>query len=406
MMRFSILLFLTILSGCASQQKNSPPPETLPVKPLERNLDHKELRIPNKLEVPSNFTLLPPVIPPIRAPSQVNTTSEWTGKIKTWLPNVAVDKDGWSQDIFQAFYTQKINLSKENVCAAIAIINQESSFQVEPKIPGLSQIVKKELEARREKYHVPEWILEKALNNTSPNGKTYSQRIKALRTESDINHLFDDMTNELPLGKQLLKDYNPVHTGGPMQVSLKFSEESVKETPYPFAIKRSLRDELFSRRGGVYFGVAHLLNYPANYDMMKYRFADFNSGRYASRNAAFQTLVSKITHQRLDLDGDLLAYKDGKPEESDLEKMVLRIRGPLQMTAQEISSDLTLEKSKDFEGTGLYKNIYRLARMKNISVPYAIIPSIKLHSPKIKRKLTTAWFTERVGEHYQSCLAM
>lgn len=260
------------------------------------------------------------------------------------------------------------------------------------------------METRREKYHVPEWMLEKALNSSSSNGKSYSQRIKALQTENDINRLFDDMVNDLPMGKVLLQDHNPVHTGGPMQVSLKFAEESVKEKPYPFTIKKSLRDELFSRRGGVYFGVAHLFNYSAHYDTMKYRFADFNSGQYASRNAAFQQTVSKITHQRLALDGDLLAYQDGQPEVSDLEKVLWKISSSLQMSNQEIRHDLALEKSKDLEETKLYKSIDRLAKTRNINAPYAVIPSIKLHSPKITRKLTTAWFSERVNQHYQDCI--
>lgn len=405
-MRLFVFLFFVVLAGCATQQQLPPladnpsinPPT--PAKPVNIN---QSLKLTTK---PADTTTITTPIKINSDASQALITRNWIPLIKSWLPNKALDKDGWAQDIYQAFNTQNIQINKENICAAIAVINQESSFQVEPKIPGLPQIVKKELNTRREKYHVPEWVLEKALKTTSPDGKTYAQRIKALQTENDINRLFDDMTSELPLGKQLLEGHNPIHTGGPMQVSLKFAQDTVKESPYPFPIKKSLRDELFSRRGGVYFGVAHLLNYPAQYDQIKYRFADFNSGRYASRNAAFQSIVSKLSHQRLDLDGDLLSYKDGKPEVSDLEKALWKISSSLQMTDEEISRDLTLEKVKGFEETRLYKNIYRLARLKNINAPYAEIPSIKLHSPKITRKLTTAWFAERVGEHYQSCLAM
>lgn len=402
MKRLAVLLLLALGSGCASQPIPAPA-ETPPVKAQEPiSTNSKPLKIPSKAEAPK------PIAPPtvVASAPPVITASEWTSKIKTWLPAKASDKEGWSQDIYQAFYTQKINLNKENICAAIAIINQESSFQVEPTIPGLPKIVKKELEARRQKYHIPEWVLEKALNSTSPNGKTYAQRIKALKTENDINRLFDDMASDLPMSKEFLEEHNPVHTGGPMQVSVRFAEESVRERAYPFTIKKSLRDELFSRRGGVYFGVAHLFNYAARYDAMKYRFADFNSGQYASRNAAFQQVVSKITRQDLDLDGDLLSYQDGKPEVSDLEKALWRISAALQMSSQEISRDLTLEKSKSFEDTKLYKSVDRLAKANNISMPYAVIPSIKLHSPKITRKLTTAWFADRVNQHYQSCLGM
>lgn len=406
MIQLIALLFFFVVTGCATQQTPSP---TLEVKPLPAPIAVKPKMTLPELKLPTIPQEPPTAVPAIKISveaSQANLARGLINSITSWIPNKASDKSGWAEDIYQAFYTQKINLNKENVCAAIAVINQESSFQVEPSIPGLPQIVKKELNTRREKYHVPEWVLEKALNTASPNGKTYAQRIKALKTENDINRLFDDMASELPLGKQLLEGHNPVHTGGPMQVSLKFAEDTVKQTPYPFAIKKSLRDELFSRRGGVYFGVAHLLNYSAKYDAIKYRFADFNSGQYASRNAAFQSLVSKLTRQHLALDGDLLSYKDGKPEVSELEQALWRMGTNLQMSHQEISRDLKLEKSKDFEETTLYKSIYRLAKIKNLNTPYALMPSIKLHSPKITRKLTTEWFANRVNEHHQSCLAM
>lgn len=323
--------------------------------------------------------------------------------INSLLPQKLADRNGWAADILSAFDALKISPTKENVCAVIAEIEQESSFQAEPMVPGLSKIVRHELDTRREKYSIPQWLMDSSLDMQSPNGRTYNQRIDTLKTENEVNTLYQDMISEIPFGKDMLADYNPVHTGGPMQVGVTFANTYAASKSYPFGIKTSLRNELFTRKGGLYFGVAYLLDYPAKYESFTYRFADFNAGIYSSRNAAFQKAVSALSGIVLDPDGDLLRYKNGVALEepaSQTLKALLAIAPRLNMDKAQIYRDLLSEKSAAFEQTPLYLKIFALAP----AMPRACVPEIVLTSPKFTRKLTTVNYAKQVDGRYQRCL--
>ncbi len=323
--------------------------------------------------------------------------------INSLLPQKLTDRGGWAADMLSAFDALKIVPTKENVCAVIAEIEQESSFQAEPMVPGLSKIVRRELDARREKYSIPQWLMDSSLDRQSPDGRTYNQRIDTLKTENEVNTLYQDMTSEIPFGKDLLADYNPVHTGGPMQVGVTFANTYAAAKPYPYGVKTSLRNELFTRKGGLYFGMAYLLDYPAKYESLTYRFADFNAGIYSSRNAAFQKAVSSLSGITLDPDGDLLRYKDGVALEepaSQTMKALLAIAPRLNMDKAQIYRDLLQEKSPGFEQTSLYQKIFALAP----AMPRACVPEIVLTSPKFTRKLTTVNYAKQVDGRYQRCM--
>ncbi len=326
--------------------------------------------------------------------------------IRRFLPQSVKDANGWVEDIAVAFDALKLPPSDQNVCAVLAVTEQESTFHADPPVAGLSRIVRSEIDQRASKYGIPRLAVKLALAVKSPGGRTYADRIDTLRTENDLNTLYADMTSELPLGKTLLESYNPVRTGGPMQVSLKFAEAQVKDKTYPYAIQSSLRDELFSRRGGLYFGIAYLLDYPASYDKMIYRFADYNAGHYASRNAAFQAAINQLTGMAIESDGDLLRYTEGEisSSQSQTQKAVLSLRERLDLSEQAIIRDLRKEKTASFEKSPLFIQVFALARVSGGRLPRAQLPEIQLNSPKISHGLTTSKFARRVDERYRACL--
>jgi hypothetical protein len=334
--------------------------------------------------------------PATRSPAQVRAD------IARLLPPNVGDASGWARDIQVAVTSQGIAATPDKLCAIIAVTEQESSFQADPAVPGLPTVARREIDRRAQSMHIPAILVDAALGIQSPNGKTYGQRLASVRTERDLSAMFEDFIGMVPMGRRLFGGLNPVHTAGPMQVSIDFAEAHAQDYPYP--APQGIRQEVFTRRGGLYFGTMHLLGYPARYDAMVYRFADFNAGWYASRNAAFQNAVTRATGIELALDGDVL--REGSDEPGETERAVRALRTRLEMSEQAIRRDLARGARLDFEDTMLYRRVFAIADgMSDRPLPRAVLPRITLKSPKITRKLTTAWFAERVNGRWKQCMA-
>jgi len=390
---FTLLVLIALTGGCASMTDKTLPPVAEPGK--EKPAVAK----------PSAPVVSAPAIPATTPAPAALTDSQTRELILKILPGKLSDKEGWADDLQSAFKALQIPPGAENYCATVAIIEQESSFQANPVIPGLPAIVRREIEQRREKYAIPQTVVDWMLSATSRDGRSYQQRLNTLKTEKELSDLIEEIVAAIPAGKKLFSNYNPIRTGGPMQVSVDFAESHARVRPYPYPINSNLRNEVFSRRGGIYFGSAILLDYPAPYDKMIYRFADFNAGRYSSRNAAFQLAASRLSKKPLATDGDLLRYKNGSiaTEPSATQRALFSLNTALKMSEAEIQRDLRLEKLSSFSRTSLYLRLFALADQTGAQ-PRVAMPEIDLKSPKFRRKLTTQWFASRVDNRYRSCL--
>ena len=340
----------------------------------------------------------PPSVPAAMTPLQARTTIEKS------IPRTVQDGAGWAVDIHAALTALAIDPTRENICAVIAVIEQESGFHVDPVIPGLPNIAWREIDTRAEHAGVPRIVVHTALQLTSPTGRSYGDRIDAARTEKDLSDIYQDLIGAMPLGKTLFAERNPIRTRGPMQVNVAFAEQYASVRSYPYHVKTSIADELFSRRGSVYFGTAHLLDYQPPYDAYLYRFADFNAGQYASRNAAFQRALSSASGVPLVPDGALLPHGDKGTGSTELAARTLGQR--LHMGDNAIHDALEQGKGANFGRTALYERVFAIAdKAEGHPLPRAKVPQIQLHGPKIARRLTTEWYARRVDQRFKHCLA-
>lgn len=344
-------------------------------------------------------------------------------QLRKLIPARVKDRQSWAADIMQI--TQELNIPQtaQNMCTIIAVVDQESNFVANPVVPGLGQKAVKEINERLQDKlgKTMAGYFEKTLKTKPTPDDNYLTQIKKVKTEKDLDVLYREMfdfyskqyhvsllTGAAKLvGEDLAERFNPITTLGSMQVHINYAKEHKRG----FIGINKLRDDLYTQNGGLYYGIHRLMMYQAEYDKPIYRFADYNSGMYSSRNAAFQKMVNALTHEKLDLDGDLLLYnKDGdaKAQKSATEIALGNyfIKDSHAPNINTIRGDLKKEKSQDFEKTATYQYISKKYEEKTgKAAPYAIMPKVVISGPKLSRDYNTNWYASRVNGRYTQCIS-
>ncbi|MEC8057237.1 MAG: DUF1615 domain-containing protein, partial [Pseudomonadota bacterium] len=351
-------------------------------------------------------------------------------QIKRVIPTRVNGRESWANDIDDIMEKLGIPKTKENVCSIVAVVDQESNFVADPVVPGLGAKAVKEVNTRlNEKFEeklgttiggqVAGYFEDVLKNQPSPDNN-YMSQMRKVRTERDLDllyrQIFDFMASHYHVsaltgaaklvGQDIGEKMNPITTLGSMQVLITYAQDHKRSRMNT----NELRDDLYTQYGGLYYGIHRLMMYPADYNKSIYRFADYNSGMYSSRNAAFQSMLNDLTPKELDLDGDLLLYnKDGSPRavlsQSEKELISVFAQNNVLVTPRQIRSDLKKEKEKSFEDTQTYIAVKKLYKTKTGKEPiYAIMPQVIISGPKLSRDYNTNWFASRVNGRYETCM--
>ena len=352
-------------------------------------------------------------------------------QIKRAIPTRVNERLSWATDIYDISDQLGIPTTKENVCTIVAVVDQESNFVANPQVPGLGEKAVKEVQDRlEEKFKdklgdgiggtVAGYFQDVLKNQPSPEDNYLSQ-MRRVKTERELDELYREIFDYMSkhyhvsaltgaaklVGQDIAEKLNPITTLGSMQVHIGYAKDHKRQG----GNIAELRTDMYSQFGGLYYGIHRLMMYPAAYEKPIYRFADYNSGRYSSRNAAFQSMLNDLTTAELSLDGDLLLYnKDGSPRsaksQSETALIAVFAENNVIATPRQIRSDLKKEKDQDFEDTLTYKAVKKLYQEKTGKEPfYAMMPEVVISGPKLSRDYNTNWFATRVNGRYQTCMS-
>lgn len=362
--------------------------------------------------------------PPVPSLSLEQTTQ----LIKTAEPN-AREPRAWATDLLAVLKEHGLDQSRENICAVIAIADQESGFVANPAIPNLGKISEQAVIAKLKKFSVLGDGAVLFLNKFPNTNDSFMQRIRKAKTERDLDLAYRDLMGGLKqyaqqyklnwlvdnrFANSFIESNNEINTIGSMQVAVSFAVqfEREKRNGKTLSLEETyqIRDRLYTRKGGLYYGTLLLLGYESGYNKKIYRFADFNAGRYSSRNAAFQTMIGKLAGKPIATDGDLLIYQADGDVEMTVSGTEQAVRSVVQkynlgFKDYQVRRDLLKEKQLAFNNTPTYQAILKTYQQETGKAPlYAQLPGIELHSEKSSRILTTAKFANTVNTRYQACV--
>lgn len=331
------------------------------------------------------------------------------------------DRRGWAADVRLALRHARQPVTPTTVCQVLAVVEQESGYAKDPAVPGLGKVVKGELDDLFAKLGPAAGPVRKALLDHVGSGHstTFEARLSTVKTEQEADQLYREivdfhraahptLSRAMDLvAPDLVERKNPITTAGSMQVSVRWAIEHGEREGLG---GEDVRDLLYTRAGGLKYGTARLFAHEADYERPLYRFADYNAGVYASRNAALQEQLAELTGRPLSLDGDVLLYDaDGDPRRRDSNTLgaLLAFRATYapELSERVVRRDAKKEKAQAFDDTATVKAVRAAVEERTGKpAPYARLPDVALVSPKMASGRTTKWFADNVQRRYDACL--
>lgn len=318
-------------------------------------------------------------------------------------------KSAWVKDIHATMNELSIPTTKKNVCQVLAVVEQESNFAENPKVPNLGNATLTAMQEKLKRYPTAlQMYINKIMSDYPTPRNNYKQLISRVKDERQLYLLQRGLVDDLTKGISQISELggvdvkylvNEVKTLGSMQVHLDYA---LAHTKNPLMSSKELALQILdNRKSGLYFGIKRL--YEVDYENPIYYFSDYNSGTYASRNASFQNMLMKLSGQKLTLDGDLLNYKGKSQTKAVLIDYFSKHNDS--PSSLKVSADLLKEKQADFEKTETY--VYVVNKFKRHfpkQYRYAMVPQVELKSSKLKNSWSTAKYARLVNERYQRCM--
>ena len=198
-------------------------------------------------------------------------------QIAKLIPKRGQDSKSWAQDINQIFDTLKIEKNAQNICTAVAIIDQESNFKANPPVANLGQsslkAMNEELEEKLGSTLAP--YFRTMLKSEPTPDNSFEKQIAKVKTEEELDDIYHQMfayfsskyyaskLNSVTklVGGDIEEKLDPITTLGSMQVQVSYARDHRRMS----GNNLELRKDLYSQYGGLYYGIHRLLLYKANY---------------------------------------------------------------------------------------------------------------------------------------------
>ena len=331
-----------------------------------------------------------------RPPAGLTDQAKMTSRLVTSMPSSVHHPRQWANAIINALTAQHVETSADNLCAILAVIELGSNYQANPRLHTPKRLVRLELMRQAHAHHVPAMILARALRLTSPDGRSYADRMANMQTEFDLYTFFQDMTEQLSAEKRGRRIQNPVTRAGSMQVPLLFAirhPQFVEQQPTSDAAA------LFSLAPGIAAGVAYFFDHPEDQRTLEERLGDYFVAPYASRNAALQAALAKISGEAILLDGNLT-------DSSPAAQWIKRHPDQLGLSVDDITRGLAHRQDGQLKQTVLFQRIMALAQQQTGSVtPSFVVAATNLNLLPLGGKVASAPIVNHLQQRWRTCIA-